>query len=87
MVDPTLRGDGAARRGAADVDGVALDPPTSPSGGDCSGSGRPVVDGDQEFLVPVGRGESPGRNPPHETTSGASVKVGINAAVCSGKDS
>ena len=100
-----LKGDGTARRGAADVDGVALEaarkrkartfpepcgsPLTSPSGGDCPGSGRPVVDRDQEFLVPVGPSESPWRTPSHETTHGASVEVevGFNVVVCNRKGS
>ena len=49
---------------------------------DCPVTGRPVVDGDQEFLLPVGQSESPWRNPPR-----VEVKVGINTVVCSGKGS
>ena len=53
------------RGGAADVDGSGSstkEEGTNPelvgvhrrAGGDCPGSGRLVIDGDQEFLVPVG---------------------------------
>ena len=76
-VDTTLvsavRGDGTARRLAADVDGgsgcsaqekgthvprACGSPPTSPAGGDRRGSGRPVVDRDQELLVAAGQSKS-----------------------------
>ena len=97
--------DGTARRGAADVDGVALEAArkrkarTYPELAGVHRRARlvvialevggQVVDGDQEFLVPVGQSESSWLNPPHETTNGASVEVevGINAIVCSRKGS
>ena len=75
-VDTTLvsavRGDGTARRLAADVvewlwkqrtrerhvPRACGSPPTSPAGGDRRGSGRPVVDRDQELLVAAGQSKS-----------------------------
>ena len=85
-----LKGDGTARRGVADVDGVALEAArkrkarTYPELVGVHQRARLVV-----IALEVRGRWSTWRTPSHETTHGASVEVevGFNVVVCSRKGS